>query len=296
MHIKYPSIANPLKAKVQMWVALGPLLIIGSLVLGIFLNSMESQRLWQLGWGTSIAMGLLIMYLSSKEASSLISILEKEKLDLKQQIDSMQKQLVEAQSFAIQEKREASQKILTMTTDHEKEVSSLQTILQTHEHVEEQLINQLNETRVDRFQLTVLKESSEELNQDKEAQINNLKIEIEKLYNEVKLAKTKDAAPLGVELQFKQLQQQFQEKSQVLHQTRKELFSVEGRYSAYQKQYELEALDDNPLHVALIAQLKEIEQECKELEAEVDTLHELISKLLTQKRTTKKKKSSAIPL
>jgi hypothetical protein len=88
-----------------------------------------------------------------------------------------------------------------------------------------------------------------------------------------------------------QLRQQFEEKSEILHQTRKQLFIVEGELLALQKeQSEQECAEEN----ATLRHVQQCEEECTALEQDVLHLHDLVSALLAQKRKgarTRKKKS-----
>lgn len=77
-----------------------------------------------------------------------------------------------------------------------------------------------------------------------------------------------------------QLRKQFEEKSEVLHQTRKQLFIVEGELLALQKeQSEQECAEEN----AYLRHIQQCEEECTALEQDVLHLHDLVSALLAQK-------------
>jgi len=77
-----------------------------------------------------------------------------------------------------------------------------------------------------------------------------------------------------------QLRKQFDEKSEVLHQTRKQLFIVEGQLLTLQKeQSEQECAEED----ALLHHVQQCEEECTALEQEVLHLQYLVSALLAQK-------------
>lgn len=80
--------------------------------------------------------------------------------------------------------------------------------------------------------------------------------------------------------QLIQLRRQFEEKSEVLHQTRKQLFTVEGQLLALQKEQSEQACAEENVYLRHIQQC---EEECHALEQDVQHLHDLVSSLLAQK-------------
>ena len=171
---------------------------------------------------------------------------------------------------------------------------------------ETELLNHLNETRVEKFQLSILNENYERQNQDKEIQLKRVREELQRISDELKIATSHEFWKEGTELSqeelsknpqiervYKQLKQQFEEKSEVLHQTRRELFQVEGKLVALQKECEQSAIDLNPNELVLIDHLKEVEEECKDLETQVECLQELVSELISKKKTTRTKKAKS---
>jgi hypothetical protein len=87
-----------------------------------------------------------------------------------------------------------------------------------------------------------------------------------------------------------QLKKQFEEKSIILHQTRKELFIAQGEHFSLQREKEEQ---EYTLSSEIQMHIQQSEEESHPLEKEVLLLEQLISSLLSQKtKTTKRKKAS----
>jgi hypothetical protein len=88
---------------------------------------------------------------------------------------------------------------------------------------------------------------------------------------------------LQMEYLNKQMRRQFEEKSEVLHQTRVQLFQTETALFVLQKKFDERFLETNPQESHLIDQLNTVEQEREILEGEVEKLEEIIATLITKK-------------
>ncbi len=87
------------------------------------------------------------------------------------------------------------------------------------------------------------------------------------------------------------LREQFDEKSEVLNQTRKELFHMENAFLALQKAQDEKALTSSEENLGLMKDLKELEEQCTDLEAQVQNLQEIITSLSApKKRVTRTRK------
>lgn len=213
-------------------------ILLGSsfLVTALFLLRDGSSPLWFFGIAISAGLSISILLLSFQESLALQRQHELELLENRKQIASLERSLVQTQEALEQQSRVALERL-----------------------------DLLNEARLDKFQLKLLKEAAE------------------------KQAETV-AEVTAAEVMYKQLRKQFSEKSEVLNQTRVELFQVENSLLALQKECELHAHDSNPHEIALADELKSVEQERDWLEAEVHALQDLISTLL---KSPSRKKSSA---
>ena len=115
--------------------------------------------------------------------------------------------------------------------------------------------------------------------EQKELEIQELKEQLHKQQS----SSTPSAEMHRLEGLYAQLRQQFEEKSRVLVQTRKELFKLQTEVALKAKEEELEALSGNREEALSIEMgLSEVVEECARLEAEVKALEELISHVLNQ--------------
>lgn len=90
-----------------------------------------------------------------------------------------------------------------------------------------------------------------------------------------------------------QLKKQFEEKSAILHQTRKELFAAEGRVFVLQREKEEQEYTLCSEKQMLLESLKQYQEEYDTLEMELLLLEQLVSSLLFQKpKSTKRKKET----
>ena len=79
------------------------------------------------------------------------------------------------------------------------------------------------------------------------------------------------------------LREQFEEKSDALDQTRKDLFKVENDFLGLQKAWEEKNLEPSEEAIALAEDLKTMEDQCIEMENQVIFLQDFISTLLVPK-------------
>jgi chromosome segregation ATPase len=166
---------------------------------------------------------------------------------------------------------------------------------------ENELIEELNETRSTIYQLTVLKDVFYEQNQLKDKHLMVLTEELnqlsEPLQNPVVQVDDEQEQKMGLlERNYRQLKAQFEEKSDILNQTRKELFQVEGALFALQSINEQKGLDTIPQEMILIDELKQADAHCQELEAELNAMQELITSLVGKKKTTRGRKTKVAEL
>jgi uncharacterized coiled-coil DUF342 family protein len=89
------------------------------------------------------------------------------------------------------------------------------------------------------------------------------------------------------EVKYLQLRKQFDEKSQVLNQTRKELFSIENQLLTLQKDAENKTLEEEPYSQVIGNYLYEIQS----LSEEVEMLESMINDLLIKKKGGRPRKA-----
>jgi hypothetical protein len=87
-----------------------------------------------------------------------------------------------------------------------------------------------------------------------------------------------------VHRQLALLREQFEEKSDTLDKTRKELFHIENEFLALQKSQEEKALEAAEENLILVKDLNQFEEERRDLETQVQNLQEIITILQTPKK------------
>jgi len=260
---------------------------------------------WGIFFVISIACSFFLVAQTSKEANHAYHLAQATCTSSEETIRQLNKQLKEAIAFAIQEKKEMEKKLTSYQDDllslkKEKEAldHKFQNQSKIQEHQKAFLENTLEEAKKEiQRQKDLLehhpqeKEWLEELNRASASEFR-LTLEIKGLEDDLAFEKLKNSAErlkLDSKL-YMQLREQFEEKSEILHQTRKELFEVEGKLIALQKENQQNMFDFNPGELFLIQQLKEAEEQCQGLESEVETLQNLVSSLLAKKKTSQPKK------
>lgn len=267
-----------LGAKVQFWTAGWKwkvrLLVLGLIGLGAVVGFSHASP-FHTALGITLAIGLIVMTLSLQETAGLAAAFEHERKSHRESLDQLQNKLREIQHFAIQEKKEAEQMISYLKQELSKQAK---------------LLDDLNEARVEKFQLSVLSESNRIQNLEKEGRLTALREELDRMSEELKKALTvqQTAAVEGdpqPQHDYKQLKVQFEEKSEVLHRTRQELFQIEGKLHVLQRESEEVNFDPH-----LENHCKQIEAECKDLESQVLHLEQIISAMLPKKKALRAKK------
>ena len=110
------------------------------------------------------------------------------------------------------------------------------------------------------------------------AQIAELKRQLEEASREESLAEVTRVQGL-----YKQLRSQFEDKTRILDQTRKELFVLQTKWQSQKRSDELELLEGPAEQIQqLERELNVACRECLRLEEEVNSLESLISHILTQ--------------
>ncbi len=309
------------------------------LLLAAHLISLNHFSMWQIALSSSVALSLFITLLSFHEAKNLFFSWEEDSKTQAHNIAHLNALLKSSQFFVLQERKEAQRDIeeMKMRLNHhieqiknnceekekllqellvEKEKSvqiaqaleiayrEIEHLKQKEEQLEAQegkLLDNLNDTRTDLFQLAVLNDAYALGQKEKESRIAQLSEELKGLSHTLKEAKNKyereeekTSQQKDVETLYKMLKGQFKEKSDVLHQTRKELFQLEGKFLGLQKEHEHKALEADGVESSLVNHIKVLEEECNAFEEEIFALHEVITNLISKKRVSRprKKKTS----
>jgi chromosome segregation ATPase len=243
------------------------------------------------------------------QLKSAISFAIQEKKEEQEELESLRKELLLSQkekevlAFEFKVKLNAhEQKRSSLENALEEAKKEIETLKQQLEHhpKEREWLDALNEARVSQFQLSLFKEAYEQREADHWMKEKVLSEEVQKMSDQLKQMKIQLQEKQEIEERlrtnaqlYRQLREQFDEKSETLHQTRKELFEVEGKLITLQKESEQKIFDFPPDEFSLFEQFKEIEEERDHLESEIKDLQDLVSVLLLRKKASKNRKSKA---
>ena len=255
--------------------------------------------------------------MKKKEIESIesIQLLEKERENLKAKITELEANLAYEAKTLLGEKKAlenriveleetSSQKTTKQTEFFEKEKRVLKeriTELESAQKKEEASIEQSKLLEKERDNL---KEKVEELSKDSgsEGEIEVLKKERDTLRERIKelksLSKKNETAVLKpndyrkLEAEFRQLKKQFDERKNILHQTRSELFRMEGALLVSELDKEQKSLEPSLEEEKWYFELQTLEEEREGLEKENEQLQEIIQilseKLQGSKESSKK--------
>lgn len=247
-----------------------------------------------------------------QESLKDVEAIKKNNLDLIQKLNQ-----VRVEKFQVHLINEALAKFLGKETVKKasivEELQKLQTELAAMTGKEEELQKIIDANNQLQKELLILESKFNEIKSEKEllqeelskekqishtqylSETNSLKNEIhllrEKIEEKNLLLQSNDkglSEARKAEHSYIELRKQFEEKSQLLHQTRGELFAMETHFLALQKEIEDSKLDSYDL--SFVNYLNDLEQ----IDEEVKELRQIISGLLSQEKpkTTRKKASS----
>jgi DNA repair exonuclease SbcCD ATPase subunit len=270
-----------------------PFLLSAALAYALFDFSPEQWGLILTAW--------LITACSLHEIFTKLS--KREKKD-QEQIAQLTTLLQEAQRVTVQERGQAEKKLATVEQKAQKVLDEMLVNEKLLENLRATYLSVVHECRLLReghAKLLADFQASDASRSAYLAELNRVRVENYQLslFSEVP-PPAAPVAPVVIEVpvlekdaelerMHQQLRQQFEEKSEVLHETRKELFHVENQLLALQREAAQQAQDLPPSEAALIAHLQDLERECQDLQTQVDTLQEIISGFLPKKRTPKLK-------
>ncbi|MES2345684.1 MAG: hypothetical protein V4494_07100 [Chlamydiota bacterium] len=215
-----------------------------------------------------------ILITSSLLLSLLIAVLSFPASQEKKMIASLQEELSALQLAKETEAVHAAQAFLSETAVLDSQVENLQKEIiewrMRYDALENSIANQreeLNTLRVDNYQLSLLFHHP---------------------------APPKIVEVVKIDPKDIQLRHQFEEKSDLLHETRKSLFHVENSFLALQREQRESFLELPPQESLLTHQLSEAESTCVALEAEIAALHDVIKTLIAPKKVSKPKKQELL--
>jgi chromosome segregation ATPase len=262
----------------------------------------QTGLFWPLFLTASISISWMLVYLGNEEQS----VVEKKAADsihsLQEACLSLEKQLREAKKGISQENKDllSEREHLTARLKHAEKT------LQASLGEREKLVQKCETLSQDLFAAQRKEVSFQQALEDAQAQLSKLKnTTSEALQNIIPQEETSAEEKLQLEQtlhNYANLRQQFEEKSEALDAARKELFRTENELLALQKAWEEKANDFSEESQFFIRDLKKMEEEMAELEAQISLLQDCISALLLpKKRAVRSKKgqeklTEALPL
>lgn len=281
------------------------LLALGLVVVICYSDLPVQQRFWHVGLGMSVALAFVVSALGFEEAESTLKHIEveaKSRLENLWRLDETLKTLqdryqCEKEDFALRRKlleQEREELRQQLAASQEASTIAKQEISSFHQQRKSLLNDCLAE---------------QEKNAQLELQVSDLNSQVEELTAACQQAK-EEQAPAEVvektiveekvideELQrelnrfkglHKQLREQFDEKDQVLHATRKELFEMEGEVLRLEKECEeLKRADRSKREVKLEQQLHQLMEENQSSKEESEALSELVDSLMLELNASK---------
>lgn len=247
------------------WIFFGPALLCAGFFLLLFRASpLVGRPVWTLGLTLSICMASFITYLTQKELLARVEKLKGETDRTKKTADSYRSTLDEAQALY----RDKVEKLEEAISDQDTNFLDLQ----NKESVAEREAKQ-QKNRALAFE-TSLQDALDELREAR--QIHYLERETGKIL------------PKNLPSQHKQLRDQFEEKSLILDQTRRRLFTLEGQLLVLKKEQAMQELSEDPQEETLLQALERVIQENENLEQEIVQLETLLSNSPSSKKKVKK--------
>lgn len=187
--------------------------------------------------------------------------------DAQKQVEILQKEIVNQEKLIVEQ-----EKIVKELKGHYEEVQNDLLVSRKREKQNEHKILELDSDGL------ILEQSLKE----KEKQIEELQKKLEEF------AEKEAQEPVSNDSMYLQLKNQFKEKSDILHETRRELFHTQEQLLALQKEIE-EKQYENPSEEVLVLQkslnrlAKEYERAEKLAQAEIEGLYDLVAAVLRQK-------------
>lgn len=261
---------------------LGPLLFLATLLLfGMKASYLMESPVWLFNFGISTLLTCGITFFSIKERISLEKDLRHESHLREKEASDMRGILDETHILYRSKVDKLEEKMKTLSLEHNKQLVHKGKALEDLQKSYEQLFN---EALQHKNHVVSLKGSLEDALD-----------ELRKLRQEHYLLQEKQAEfPTDVSHKYKQLRAQFEEKSTILEQTRRDLFALEGRLTVLSKEKEEQTFEAQREQEILWEMLKNLEEENQFLEQEVLALEQVVTTEQPKKKPLRTKKGSPI--
>lgn len=270
----------------------------------IYILRSGNEPLWTSILAVSIACSWLLIYLGGLDGEALTDSRENRILCLEAELVRLEKQLrdkglalSEQRRQSSNEKQHLSAQIAELALSLTQERQSLETSAKEREKLREEceilsqdIFTHLQKESASKHAL----ESAQDQFAELKKQFDELTAQRIESKVDIEIEETSDEDHLRLEQvqhQFALLREQFEEKSETLDQTRKDLFKVENDFLSLQKAWEEKNLEPSEEAVAFGRDLKTLEDQCSEMENQVIFLQDFISSLLFPKKRPRAKKS-----
>lgn len=267
------------------------------------------RPIWSSLLSISIALSWLLIFLGDQEMESQHLGQEKKIQSLKENCSALEKQLREAKVAISSESKDLiaeKERLALQLNDVTAKCNQSYYSLQLADKEREKLADQCEALSQDIFVHQRKEIAFQHALDDAQTQLiklkNQLAVEQPKVLKDTSssLVSMEEIDPLEkdrlelIQHQYANLREQFDEKSDALDQARKELFKVENELLALRKVSEENAHESFEENFGLIKDLKLMDEECRELEAQIVSLQEFITALLSPKKRTAKKSSNKL--
>ena len=222
--------------------------------------------------------------LAWQESSSLKEEAEKERRQLMASIEGAQSQSL----FYLQQKQSAE-------TSYAEMKMQLDAVLKEKE---EKQNNFLEQFRLFQEREDVMKKEDEV----RQRELSSLQIQLEEVKKErdllqeekesLALHEDESSSLTHYEILYKQIKEQFEEKSETLSETRKHLFSVENELLVLQRKQQENLLDEDTDMSSLIETIGQLVYECQDLRQQVTVLEEIVSIVQQKKKSPRIKREA----
>lgn len=261
----------------------------------IFVVKMGNTLSWTLLLSACIALSWVLIYLGGLDLESRensikerIFSIEEARKQLEQQLRDKSASLTEEQRNRALDKQHFAAQIAASAS----ELSDLKQAMALLERERNELISQCSALSQDHLAMVLKQERTVE---EARIQLAQLQAQCDAFLQESRSQQLamQEVPEETLQFQFALLREQFEEKSQILDQTRKDLFKVENDYLALQKAFEENTLEPSEEILAVLHDLKALEKECTQKEEIIASLQDFVSMLLSpKKRSSRPSKKS----
>lgn len=247
--------------------------------------------------------------LKAKEAAEQIHPIIEEKRKALEKL-AVAEQTIEMLSKRLEqmaEERETARAALLQQANIQTERNFLQERLQAAEreiaHLKQKaldplLLKEMDDLRAQAIQAKNLVQELRQETEKKQPLLEQIEKERSHFKEQLSYSQEKLQSLIQIEVLFKQLKKQFEEKNQILHETRCDLFKADTELQTLRM--EKKELQSEPISKEFLKELSFLEDEAARLEEENQLLQDLVSHLQTEDAARRKKKvktnSEDVPL